>query len=145
MNQPMKGGENMAYVEWTDDFSVNVEEIDTQHKTLIAMLNTLHEALLSNKGKDVYKHVIDGMIEYATTHFNTEEDYMVKCNFPGYPEHKAEHERFVQETLQLQTNFNETGFTLTYPVVQFLKKWLKDHILETDKKYSRAFNEYGLY
>jgi len=141
----MKGDENMAYVEWTDDFSVNVEEIDAQHKKLITMLNTLHEALLSNKGKDVYKNVIDSMIEYATIHFKTEEEYMVKFDFPGYPEHKAEHERFVQETLRLQTNFRETGFTLTYPVVQFLKKWLKDHIVETDKKYSIPFNEHGLY
>ena len=43
----------MALITWNDTLSVNVEEIDQQHRTLIAMINELNEAMKLGKGKDV--------------------------------------------------------------------------------------------
>ena len=135
----------MPYLEWTDDLSVNVKEIDTQHKKLVKMVNTLHEAFIANKANNVHKEIIDGMVEYARVHFATEEKYMLKFNFPGYEQHKEEHNTFVQKAVELQNQFKKAGFVFSNDILDFLRKWLKNHILGTDKKYSNFFNENDLF
>ena len=42
----------MAMITWSDNLSVNVGEIDMQHKKLVVMINELYDAMKIGKGKE---------------------------------------------------------------------------------------------
>jgi len=135
----------MAYIEWSEEFSVNVREIDAHHKKLVEKINLLHQSLLDNKGSEAQKSIVAGMVEYAEFHFTAEEKLMLRHNFPDYQRHKAEHGKFTEMALDLRKRIDNSGFVLTLEILSFLKSWLQDHILVSDKKYSRHFNLNGVY
>ena len=41
----------MAWMEWTQEYSVDIVKIDDQHKKLIGIINELYEALTIEGGK----------------------------------------------------------------------------------------------
>jgi len=134
----------MALIDWNSNFSVNVEEIDQQHKKLIAIINELNEAMKQGKGKEVLGKIVDHMTSYTVTHFKTEEDYFARFSYPDAGNHKKEHASFVTKASELRKDFGNGKITLSIDVMEFLSKWLKDHIMGTDKKYAKFFNEKGL-
>lgn len=134
----------MALMEWNNGFSVNVLEIDTQHQHLVKMLNTLNDAMKARKGKAVMGKIIEGLIEYAATHFATEEKYFDQFSFTGAFAHKKEHQKFVNQVQGFKKGFDADELILSLDVLDFLKTWLVNHIKGSDKNYSRCFNENGL-
>lgn len=134
----------MAFLTWDEKYSVNVKEIDAQHKKLVEMVNGLHDAMKLGKGKDIMTQVLQDLINYAGSHFATEEKYMTKFNYPAYLQHKSEHEKFVKQVLDFQNQYNSGQVAITLEVMNFLKEWLVNHILGTDKRFGPFFNENGL-
>lgn len=134
----------MALLEWNDTFSVNVNQIDEEHKKLVELTNKLHDAMRSGQGKMVVGEVLDELVEYTKTHFTHEEALMEKAGYPGLASHKLVHNRLVNQVNDLKTQ-NETGkLSLSMEVMKFLKEWLVDHIQGTDKNYSSYLNKNGI-
>jgi len=134
----------MPYFEWSSGLSVNVQEIDDEHRKLIEMINSLNEAMLARKGREAQKSTIDAMVDYAATHFATEERYMQAFHYQGYQAHRLEHQKFTAKALDLQARADRASFILTLEIVNFLRAWLQNHIMGTDKLYQACFNEHGL-
>lgn len=81
----------MALIEWDESYSVNVNLIDRQHQKLFRYANVYQEAVEKGKSAGALRKLLDGLAEYATVHFSTEERYFTQFNFDGSEEHKREH------------------------------------------------------
>ncbi len=134
----------MPLIQWDDSFSVNVVEIDLQHKKLVGMLNELYEAMIVGKADAILGEVIDGLVRYAVIHFQTEEKYFDKFKYPKTNIHKKQHSDFTQKAAQFKDDFAQGKVCLSVEVMRFLSNWLKDHIKGSDKEYGPFFNEHGL-
>jgi hemerythrin len=139
-----KSAGKKEYISWDDCYSVNIKQIDEEHKKLVGMINELHEAMQVGKGKEMLSTILDRMINYVGTHFSNEEKYMEKFSYPDYDVHKKEHNDFVKKTVEFQQNFNDGKMGLSIEIMFFLKEWTLNHIKGTDQKYTSFFNEKGL-
>ncbi|MEK6737452.1 MAG: bacteriohemerythrin, partial [Planctomycetota bacterium] len=63
----------MALMTWNNGLSVNIKEIDVQHKKLIELINQLHGAMGEGKGKEVSGKILSDLIYYTVSHFTYEE------------------------------------------------------------------------
>jgi hemerythrin len=135
----------MTIMTWSDALSVNIKEIDDQHKKLVSMVNQLHAAMLKGEGKTVVGPILAELTAYTVYHFSTEEEYMEKYAYPNLHSHRLEHQRFVKRVGEFKTSYDAETIGLSNEVMHFLADWLKDHIQGTDKKFSPYFNSKGLY
>lgn len=118
---------------WNESFSVGVAEIDEQHKKLVEMLGNLLEEMKRGRGKDVMANTINDMFNYAKMHFATEEKYMALYKYPESALHRREHEKFVETAKSFYEGYMN-GSLSAIDLMNFLKNWLVEHILGSDKK-----------
>lgn len=123
----------MSLINWSDALSVNNEEIDSQHKKLVNLVNALHDHMAAGDANEVIGKVLDRMIEYTAFHFQTEEKLMEQYKYPGAGLHKIEHKKLVEKALDLQKRFKAGQLQITIEVMNFLRDWLKHPIAESDK------------
>ena len=125
----------MNYLKWSDKYSVNVTEIDEQHKKLISLVNEMYDAMRVGKGKDILGAVIAELVNYTVYHFHTEELLLQQYNYSKYNEHKEMHDSLSKKARDLKEEFEKGNKPTTIDVMLLLTNWLNAHILVEDKKY----------
>ena len=85
----------MAAIQWTDEFSVRVKEIDEQHKKLISLINKLNDANERGEGSNILSYVFFELANYAFYHFFTEESFMEEYSYSASAVHRSEHVDFI--------------------------------------------------
>ena len=126
----------VAYMEWSDKLSVGIDSIDAQHKKLVSMINDLFDAMKAGHGKEKLGQTLDGLVSYAASHFKYEEQLFAKTAYPDAAKHKQEHDELTKTVLAIQEKMKSgVSFSLSMEVMEFLKSWLVNHILGSDKKY----------
>jgi hemerythrin len=134
---------DVSLVEWSQDLSVSIEEVDAQHKQLVAMLNELHAALSTGRGREALQGILDGLAEYAVYHFATEENLFETHDFPATAVHKTQHADFVERVSAFTERHARGEGSLSIDVLNFLADWLTAHIQGSDKEFGRFLNERG--
>lgn len=123
------------FVEWSDALSTGVKKFDDEHKNLVNILNRLYDSMHEGKSNYVLEKILNELVEYTVFHFGSEEEDMMKYEFPGYDEHKAEHEKLVQEVNDFIEKYKSGRSLISFELLDFLKTWVAEHIVQTDKKY----------
>jgi len=134
----------MSLITWSDNLSVNVKEIDEQNQELIKLINSLHDAMKVGKANEVLLEIINGLLDYTSFHFETEEKYFDKFEYLESKLHKQEHKGFVEKVLEFKKDCENGKIILSIQVKNFLSDWLKTHNKGSDKRYSKFFNDNGL-
>lgn len=128
----------MSYLMWSDSLAVGNTFIDNDHQKLIDMVNRLHAVMQEGRGKDVLDKVLANLVTYTKEHFRREEDLMQKMGYSGLAVHKQEHEKLLQQVLDLQHKFESGAATLSIQVLHFLRDWLINHIGKQDLQLAAA-------
>ncbi len=121
-------------IEWTDEFEI-CPTIDKQHKKLIDLINELYNALTEGKGRNILSDILKELEAYSVYHFSTEEKMFEEKNYSEKDIHKKQHNFFIQKVQEFKERFNSHDIKLLYDVTYFIRDWIYEHILISDKKY----------
>jgi hemerythrin len=134
----------MAFIDWTDKYTVGIKEIDAQHQRLVSMINTLHDAMKGGKGKDVVQPILNDLLAYTKTHFAHEEELFKQHGYPSRDGHEKIHKSLAQQVVDLRGKVDGGSKILAVELMDFMKTWLTSHIMSEDKKYAPFLNSKGV-
>jgi hemerythrin-like metal-binding protein len=117
---------------WDRTLSVDVPEIDEDHRRLVDLFNILNRSVAEGDEKNYTEAVMEELISCTVWHFRHEERLMLKYGYGGFQEHKSEHEDLVASAKALQKKLLQAGQAVSSEDIEFLEHWLTGHILGTD-------------
>lgn len=136
--------ESMTLMDWNDSFTVNIQEIDNQHKRLIDLINQVYKGMMMQEGKEALGKALESLVDYTKTHFGYEERMFKQHGYPDTQAHIAKHEKLVGQVMDFYNKFQSGKADVDNELLKFLKDWLVSHIMGTDKEYSAFFNSKGI-
>jgi len=115
---------------WKPEYNLGIRIIDEQHRGIVAIINTLYFGMQNKHGTKFLKPVIGMVYDYTMTHFDMEENFLERCNYPGFNEHKELHCTLLREYKKKAKESIFSGDAMKF--MNFLKHWWIDHICEKD-------------
>lgn len=123
-------------IQWKDEFSVNVEEIDKQHMQLFDILDRLGKAIRLGRDKRELALLLGDFIFYTDRHFFSEETYMRRINFPEIDEHCERHEKVKERVKEIREEYNKGNYVITLELYDLISTWIMTHVIVEDQKYA---------
>ncbi len=124
----------MSLYLWNKNYEIGVTEVDNQHRKLVGMINDLSDAMMDKKGYLAIPHTLEQLGDYVQLHFTTEEEVMRDSKYPALEEHTREHLDLTKRFLEYKRAYSLDHESRPGKLLDFLRDWLKNHILESDKK-----------
>ncbi|MFV9615703.1 MAG: hemerythrin domain-containing protein, partial [Gammaproteobacteria bacterium] len=81
----------MKNIIWDETLSVEVDEIDEDHRKLVDLFNILSHSVAEGDTPDYIEAVLEELISCTIWHFRHEERLMLLYKYEGLEAHKVEH------------------------------------------------------
>ncbi len=125
-------------------FVLGIAEIDEQHARFISYINDAWDALEQGKNQDEFLYILNRLLDYAMDNFTCEEALMRKYHYPSYEAHKQSHNETAAELFDFDRRLLTGDSEESRAFVEFLTRWLKNHILETDRELGAFLKQQGI-
>ena len=130
-----------VYFEWNKEFEIGNKLIDTQHYSLVELINELVKIDLNKDGdiKEI-EDIKQKLSNYCVVHFMSEEEIMEKYNIDQrhVKAHKIKHQEFIDNIKKFSTDAGCISDNVNLSeMTEYLVRWLAYHILSMDKSLFR--------
>jgi hemerythrin len=132
-------------VQWEAKYSLNISDIDSQHKRFFYLLDQTKCLYSENKGnllahvKQIKETILE-LEKYSITHFLMEERAMEDTHYPNFESHKAQHIKFTNEIENFITQLKNDEIIkdeirlndFLEKIIRFINSWFTNHIQMKD-------------
>ncbi|HHT63552.1 MAG: bacteriohemerythrin [Bacillota bacterium] len=134
---------------WKESYRIGVPLIDQQHEELFhrvsVFIQTVREKGDWNEKLPKVKETMDFMQKYVVFHFDDEESFQEKINYPDLESHRIAHAKFKQSVnnyaeRMVKENYSED---LAQEFSGKLMAWLIMHVAATDQKIGEYLRKKG--
>jgi len=89
---------------------------------------------MERESPDYLAAVLEELLNCTVWHFSHEERLMLKYRYEGIDEHKADHQELIKSAKELQREILQADKPLADEHIEFLERWLTEHILTADMR-----------
>jgi hemerythrin-like metal-binding protein len=128
-------------LQWRDEFNTRIPSVDYEHQQLFELINHLYRKLLEGDfvAADEFLAALHDRI---AAHFALEEVLMRQRAYDGYAEHKADHERLLDEIRDLMEDSRAGEYrAATQLLAERLERWFSVHFQTLDVRLHRAIGD----
>lgn len=120
---------------WRENYSSGVAEIDSQHRTLLNLLNALSGAVREERSSDI-SPILVLITQQARQQFTAEETLMQESRYPFLADHLHQHRRFEENLVLLSKEILSAAENLIYLAFRIkllLMDWTINHSTKSDR------------
>ena len=123
-------------IAWSDALSVDVPEMDEEHRQFIARVNDVNKAIIDALDKTTVAHLMDLMQIEAARHFQHEQQLLEQWNYPDATAHAERHAQLIAKFNHAMKEFQESDLSFVWALKGLqIKQSLVEHLLREDMKY----------
>lgn len=124
-------------LQFSEDLLTGFSIIDEKHKIFIEEFNVLLDSFRTNSSEKIIDPLFDFLTKYIKEHFLEEETLMLKYAYPGYGQHKIEHQHISEKLEKLKGEYSISGANMSNmtQMTEFLLRWFINHIRKSDMQY----------
>jgi hemerythrin-like metal-binding protein len=123
-------------LQWSDDLSVSIPEIDAEHQHFILLVNALNEAILMRLAVEEIQKLMKAILEDADKHFAHEEALFREWGYPEAEQHAQRHAQVLQALHKIMHGFEHNSVEYEWIEAGLqVKQALIEHLLAEDMKY----------
>ncbi len=127
----------MQLLQWCKELELGLDNVDTQHKQLIGMINELTITVEYSQPNSALLQLVDRLHEYARNHFKVESDIFARYEYPERVDHEAEHATFIDKVKYIRRQCELLDTPMSAKIREFLLHWFCNHIRTKDMEYKR--------
>lgn len=127
--------EKKVLIQWNPTYELGYNEIDKQHQKLVDIINDFYSAFSNAEAHEKINSIINDLVNYTVFHFTAEEEIFKNTAYPEVESHINKHKGFVDKLKEYHNEVKEGNMTTTYDLMTFLRDWLIEHIMGTDRTY----------
>ncbi len=124
----------MALIEWKEEFSVGVAAVDHEHRELIELINETYVHLVQNDAREAVDEFLGEIYAKISAHFALEEKLMREQEYDQYLDHKADHERLLDEIRDIMDYYEDNQEFDEERFAAQLASWFTEHFKTKDAR-----------
>ncbi|HEY1472461.1 MAG TPA: bacteriohemerythrin [Pseudolabrys sp.] len=128
----------MALLQWKDHYSVGIDAVDHEHKELLELINRLHAELTATGEKLSAEAFFGDLYKGISAHFALEERFMRERGYDQLAQHKADHERLLDEIRDIMDDFEDHDEAASAELGSRLDAWFSRHFETHDARLHKA-------
>jgi hemerythrin len=124
----------MQLLQWKPSFTLGIASVDTEHRDMINMINSVYATLADEHSEMEVDRVLGEIHAQISAHFALEERLMRAAAYGDYAEHKNSHEELLDQIRDLMDSFSADPVAGRALLQDSLSNWFGLHFATFDAR-----------
>jgi hemerythrin-like metal-binding protein len=133
----------MPLIEWKDEFSIGIPDVDHEHRQLVGLINELHATLSAGESDLAVMDFLGEIYAHIAAHFALEEKIMRERHYDQFRDHKEDHERLLDELRDIMDDYEENAYFSDAEFAGRIERWFSEHFRTRDARLHRYLGNNG--